>query len=565
VKHDDACILKQIEESNMKRLPDMTCAQPRRDTVAFEIVHEYPEASTPRRSLFAVIILVFLPFGAGYVLSYFFRTINALIPGALTSELHFGAADLGLLTAVYFVSAFVQLPIGNLVDRYGPRRMQSIVLLIAAAGATLFAIGGGFWTLLAGRALVAVGAGAAVIAGFKAIVLWFPPERVALMNGCYVMLGALGAIIATAPAEIIIAATGWCSLLAFAAAAAAILAAVTLIVVPEPARPKLCSATANYAALLGDQRFQRLVPLSTICIGTAWSLQGLWAATWLQDVEQLDHPAAVRHLFVTAAALSVGALILGFSAHRLRRHGMRAQDVLTAATAIFIAAEFALLLDLQVSSYVLWSIIATLGGASVLTYALIAEYFPPAMIRKAKAALSTCHIAGAFTLQCTIGFLIDRWAGHAGHYPPIAYRTAFALVVVLQIAALAWFAGFDRALAKIMAPFLRATRRTGEAMPSKCARFGFFSEFLAAMHESRRCQAAREIRLFEHLVPEARAYEARARQTHMQPCTVPEDRAVPARPSWRAMRASTLGRAWLAFAHRIAKPSARQIGGKQSS
>jgi sugar phosphate permease len=544
----------------MKRLPDMTREQPRRDA-ALEIVHEYPEASTPRRSLFAVIILVFLPFGAGYVLSYFFRTINALISGALTSELHFGAADLGLLAAVYFGSAFVQLPIGSLVDRYGPGRMQSVLLLIAAAGATLFATGGGFWTLLAGRALVGVAAGTAVIAGFKAIVLWFPPERVALMNSCYVMLGALGAISAAAPAELIIAATGYRSLLAFAAAAAAILAVVTLIVVPESARPTLRSATANYAALLGDQRFQRLVPLSTICIGTAWSLQGLWAAPWLQDVEHLDHPAVVRHLFVMAAALSVGALILGFSAHRLRKHGIRAQDVLTAATAVFIAAELALILDLHVSSYLLWSIIATLGGASVLTSALIAEYFPPAMIGKANAALSTCHIAGAFTLQCAISFLIDRWAGHAGHYPPIAYRTAFALFVVLQIAALAWFAGFDRTLAKIMAPLLRATQRTGDTMASKGARFGFFSEFLAAMHESRRCQAAREIRRFEHLVLEARAYEARARQAHMQP----EDRPVPARPPWRAKRASTLGQAWLAFARWIAKPSARQIGGKQSS
>jgi MFS family permease len=561
VKHNNACILKQIEESNMKRLPDMTREQPRRDTAALETVHEYPEASTPRQSLFAVIIRVFLPFGAGYVLSYSFPTINALISGALTSELHFGAADLGLLTAVYFVSAFVQLPIGSLVDRYGPRRMQSVLLLIAAAGATLFATGGGFWTLLAGRALVGVGAGTAVIAGFNAIVLWFPPERVALMNGCYVMLGALGAISATAPAEIIIAATGWRSLLAFAAAAAAILAIVTLIVVPEPARPKLRSASADYAALLGDQRFQRLVPLSTVCIGTAWALQGLWVAPWLQNVEQLDHPAVVRHLLVMAVALSLGALIVGISAHRLRKQGIRAQDVLTTAAAIFIAAELALILDLHVCSYLLWSIIGILGGASVLTYALIAEYFPPAMIGKANAALSTCHIAGAFTLQCAIGFLIDRWAGHAGHYPPIAYRTAFALVVVLQIAALAWFAGFDRAAAKFMAAVLRATRRTNKAMASKCARLGLFSEFLAAMHESRRCQAAREICRFEHLVLEARAYEARARQAHVQP----EDSAVPARPPWRAMRASTLGQAWLAFAHWIAKPSARQIRGKQSS
>jgi MFS family permease len=129
------------------------------------------------------------------------------------------------------------------------------------------------------------------------------------------------------------------------------------------------------------------------------------------------------------------------------------------ATAIFVAAELALILDLHVSSYLSWSMIATLGGASVLIYALVAEYFPPGMIGKANAALTTCDIAGAFMLRCAIGFLIDGWAAHAGHYPPIAYRTAFALLVVLQIAALAWFAGFDRALAEIMAPFLRATSR----------------------------------------------------------------------------------------------------------
>jgi hypothetical protein len=114
-------------------------------------------------------------------------------------------------------------------------------------------------------------------------------------------------------------------------------------------------------------------------------------------------------------------------------------------------------------------------------------------------------------------------------------------------------------------PFLRATRKTCKAVASKCARSGFFSEFLAAMHESRRCQAAREIRRFEHLLREARVYEARARQAHIQPRAVPQDNAVPARPPWPAMRASTLGQAWLVFAHWIAKPSARRIGEGQPS
>ena len=73
-----------------------------------------------------LIACVLLPFAAGYYLSYLFRTINALIAGDLTAELDLNAADLGFLTSVYFlVFAAVQLPLGALLDRYGPRIIQS--------------------------------------------------------------------------------------------------------------------------------------------------------------------------------------------------------------------------------------------------------------------------------------------------------------------------------------------------------------------------------------------------------------------------------------------------------
>jgi len=153
----------------------------------------------------------------------------------------------------------------------------------------------------------------------------------------------------------------------------------------------------------------------------------------------------VSHLFVMAVALSVGALILGICANVMRHRGLQARDVLVSATVLFVTVEIALVTDVHVSSFALWSIIASLGGASVLTYAILADYFPPALIGQANAALSTCHIGGAFALQYGFGFVVDRWAGVGGHYPPIAYRTAFVLVIVLQIAALVWFVLPDKA------------------------------------------------------------------------------------------------------------------------
>lgn len=387
------------------------------------------------------ICLIFVPFAAGYFLSYFFRTINALICGTLAAEFRLGARELGLLTSVYFLSAVIQLPLGVMVDRYGPRRVQSLLLLVAAAGAALFANGGSFWTLVLARVLIGIGAGSALIAGFKAIVLWFPRERLALFNGCFVMVGSLGAVAATAPTEWLLAWIGWRGLFELLAVLTALCAIVTFVVVPHSASADMArSGAMNLGVVIRDRRLWRLAPLSTMCISTAWALQGLWASPWMMDVEGLPPSAIVSHLFVMAMALSAGSLILGVGANSLRRRGMRAQDALSIATVLFIAAEIALVADIRVSSFALWSIIASLGGASVLTYAILTDYFPPGLIGQANAALSTCHIAGAFTLQYGLGFVVACWPGQGGHYPAIAYRTTFTLVIVLQLAALAWFA-----------------------------------------------------------------------------------------------------------------------------
>src|SRR5260370_2894855 len=123
----------------------------------------------------SLILRVFLPFVAGYSLAYLFRTINAVIAAPLATELGLAAGDLGLLISVYFLtSAAAQILIGVLLDRYGPRRIQSALLVVAAVGAALFAASDHFLGLLAGRALTGLGVAAALTAGLKALILWFP-------------------------------------------------------------------------------------------------------------------------------------------------------------------------------------------------------------------------------------------------------------------------------------------------------------------------------------------------------------------------------------------------------
>jgi MFS family permease len=392
-----------------------------------------------------LVACVLLPFAAGYYLSYLFRTINALIARDLTAELGLSAADLGFLTSVFFLAfAAVQLPLGVLLDRYGPRTIQSTLLLLASAGALVFALANGLLGLVIGRALLALGVALALMSGFKAIVLWFPPSRLALANGWLVMLGALGAVTATAPAELVVKAIGWRGLFAVLAGLSALAALFVLFAVPDSNASHRSSLkitkTVSLWTIYRDPRFWRVAPLSAIGIGTSWSLQGLWAAPWLRDVNGLDRGSVVQHLSVMAMTVSASALLLGIAADRLRRRGVKTELVLASTLAASMTAQAALLFHWPLPSYLLWGTIAAAGAATVLSFAVLTEYFPKEVSGRANAALNLLHVGGAFVLQSGTGLIIEQWPEARGTYPAEAHQSAMAAFVALQLTALSWFA-----------------------------------------------------------------------------------------------------------------------------
>ena len=390
-----------------------------------------------------LVACVLLPFAAGYYLSYLFRSINALIASDLVAELHIDAKDLGLLTSVYFlVFAAVQLPFGALLDRYGPKTIQSALLLLASSGALIFALADGLMGLIVGRAVLSLGVALALMAGFKAIVLWFPPERIVLVNGWYVTLGALGAVTATAPAELVVQSLGWRGLFALLAGLSALAALLLLLAAPEcQLRSPVRRGTqpVGLCAIYRDFRFWRLAPFSAIGIGTSWSLQGLWAAPWLRDVAGLDRAGVVDHLSVMAFAVCASAFLLGVLAKWLSRRGVKTEWVLVGTLGLSMGAQAALLFECPLFSYLLWSLIAAAGAATVLSFAILAEYFPKAMSGRANAALNLLHVGVAFVLQTAIGLVITQWPHSEGTYPAEAYQAAMGALLGLELAALAWF------------------------------------------------------------------------------------------------------------------------------
>lgn len=392
-----------------------------------------------------IVLLVFVPFVAGYFISYVYRTINALIAPGLTADLDLDPGALGLMTSVYFLTfAAFQLPLGVLVDRFGPRRVQSVLLLVAASGAVLFAFGRDLVTVTAARALIGLGVSGALMAGLKALAMWLPKERLAVANGAFIMLGTAGAVAATFPAEALLRLLGWRELFLVLGGATLALAAVLFVAVPDVGHArKVAHAEARrdigLRQIYADPDFWRIAPLSASCIATAWAIQGLWAAPWFSDVLRLERAGVVSHLFAMACALSVGALVLGVTADRLRRRGFENVRILGGAAILFICVQAAILLRVPLPSLLLWCMFAIFGSMTVLSFTIVADIFPTESIGRANCALNLLHVGSAFALQYAIGAVVALWPATDGHYPEDAYGAAFGLALALQGTALAWY------------------------------------------------------------------------------------------------------------------------------
>lgn len=412
---------------------------PKSATARLEAANEKP------LSKWRMILSVFLPFAAGYYLSFLFRTINASISPVLASDFGLGAAETGLLASVYFlVFAGAQIPIGVLLDRYGPRRVQSVLLVIAVGGTSLFGNADSFAELLVGRAMIGLGVAASLMAGLKAIVMWFPRDRVAFVNGGMIMLGSLGAVTATAPTDWLLSWIGWRSVFEVLTIATLATAGLIYFAAPKSDRSSRGSVSSGkpltLRSVFSDPRFLRIAPLSATCIGSSWAMHSLWAGSWLADVEDFDRQGVINQLFTMAIGISLGALLLGTLADRLRKRGISTEALLAVFGVLFMLAELALILRVPLPSILPWSIVSVVGAATVLSYAIIADYFPVEIAARANGALNLLHFGWAFAVQYGIGLIVSQWAPQDGHYSLDAYQTAFGVSLALQFAALLWFA-----------------------------------------------------------------------------------------------------------------------------
>jgi predicted MFS family arabinose efflux permease len=387
---------------------------------------------------------LYLPFAAGYLLSYLFRTVNAVISPDLTRELALSSGALGLLTSVYFVAfAAMQVPAGMLLDRFGPRRVEPALLFVAGIGALMFALAHGEAALLVARAMIGLGVAICLMAPLKGIATWYAPERQASLGGWVMVAGGTGALLATAPLEFALRFTSW--RMVFIALSVATCGAALWIWwrVPDTPRPVrttgLRAQWTGVRSVFAHPRFWWIAPLAGFGMGSFMAIQGLWSVPWLIEVNGYDRAAAASHLLLMGVIMLGGYTALGMFSTRLARRGLHPRHVFAAGFALSAAALAAILVELP-GSWLWWSLYGLGATANILAFSVLNDGFARELTGRANTALNLLMFGGSFATQWGIGLVVDAARAGLGFDTAGGLRLAFATALLLYGVAYAWFA-----------------------------------------------------------------------------------------------------------------------------
>ncbi len=360
------------------------------------------------------------------------------------------AADLGLLTSAYLLAfGAVQLPLGLALDRWGPRRVEAALLLVAAAGCGLFASGETLTQLAIARALIGLGVSACLMASFKAFGLWFGVARQASLNAAIMAAGGLGALAASTPLSWAVPAYGWRAV--FSALAIAGLFVATLIwrapeKVGAQSGENLAQQLNGLRAVLASRPFWAFMPQSALVIGGVMALQGLWAVPWLMHFSGLPRELAAHHLLLMGIGMLIGFLGIAFGVEPLARRGLPPERLLQTGMGMGMAATLCIVLGIGPTK-LLWFALGLVFSVGNLSYALLQKHFAGALAGRVNTALNLMVFVGAFLIQWGFGGVVDALRT-GGMELRAAYQATLAGLLLLQAVSWLWYLFAARRLAR---------------------------------------------------------------------------------------------------------------------
>lgn len=262
----------------------------------------------------------------------FYKYLLEVSPSVIGADLmrifSLNGAQLGNLAACYFYAyLLMQIPMGILLDRYGPRRVMTVSIALCALGTLILAKAHLLRIAELGRFVTGIGAAVAAIGCLKLITLWFKPKRFALLTGLMMSVGMLGAVGGEAPLSMAINAVGWRNALLYGAIIGFGLTILFGFIVRDagyykPLSPSEKQNTRFWHGLV-DVLKRKQTWILSLYSGLAFApiavFGGLWGVPYLQAAFGFSRTAAAEAVSLVFIGFAVGSPLMGWLSDQLGR------------------------------------------------------------------------------------------------------------------------------------------------------------------------------------------------------------------------------------------------------
>ncbi|MEC7839637.1 MAG: MFS transporter [Chlamydiota bacterium] len=269
---------------------------------------------------------------AFYFYEFFLRIIPGLIVDDLMSAFHINAVMVGTLSAGYlYVYAPMQIPVGLLMDRFGPRRLLTLGALMCGVGSIVFGVAFDFDLAFMGRVMMGFGSSFAFVGMVYISSQYFSGKKLTILIGIANSFGMMGALWGEDTLGYFVDHYSWQSLSVVLGIFGIILAIGIwgfCAALPLPKRPSnkkvdsfrqigmnLCLVCKN------PQTWINAIVASAI-YATTTAFAGLWGVNFIKEAYGYSEESAAISVSLIFLGWMVGGPLFGYLAHR--RFTMRA-------------------------------------------------------------------------------------------------------------------------------------------------------------------------------------------------------------------------------------------------
>ena len=356
-------------------------------------------------------VIIFCVFALAFFISTLLRAITATLTPVLTNEFDLSAGNLGLLAGGYFIGfSLMQIPAGLLLDKYGPKKVISYLLLIALIGTISFAFAKNFTGLFISRIFIGVGVSACLMGPLTGYRVWFEEKYQQRANSWMLMVLSIGFLSSTLPVQILLPLIGWRSI--FFLIGALILLSIILIPIfipsweiKSPVERK--NISGGLLDVWKDKFFISLIPLAFFNYAGVQAIQTLWAGPWMLNVAGYSPLASATGLFWINITMLFAFLIWGYLLPKFSEYGLDSIKIIKYGLPLNYLILFLIILLGQKAGVVMFTLYILSSIVLTLTQPAIALSFPQHLAGKSLTSFNVFIHSGTFFVQWGIGLIID--------------------------------------------------------------------------------------------------------------------------------------------------------------